>query len=155
MTPRSAGVRGRKARPCSIAASAGAAMRSHAREHAPRECCGLLVGHGRRVDLALPMTNVARRATIRFRIDPAEHLAVRRVLRQITPSLQIVGVYHSHPQGPASPSERDVAEANYPEWLFVIIGRRSRTIGAFQIQGGSPITVPIRWRSPAGRPRTR
>jgi proteasome lid subunit RPN8/RPN11 len=97
------------------------------------------------------MKNVARRARIRFRIDPAEHLAVRRVLRQVTPALQIIGVYHSHPQGPATPSARDVAEANYPEWLFVIIGRSSRSIGAFQIRGGSSVTVPIRWRSPAGR----
>jgi proteasome lid subunit RPN8/RPN11 len=47
---------------------------------------------------------------------------VRRTLRRFEPPLEILGVYHSHPRGPAVPSSTDVAEAYYPEWLYVIVG---------------------------------
>ena len=77
----------------SISWTAHRTIAEHARRQAPKECCGLLVGKDRRVDLALPMTNVDPRPRAGFRIDPAEHLAVRRVLRRLVPSLEIIGVY--------------------------------------------------------------
>ena len=140
--------------PFSIATSVREAMVAHARRDAPRECCGLLIGRGRRVDLALAMANAARRPRTRFQIDPGEHIAVRRVLRHVAPDLEIVGLYHSHPEGPAVPSARDVAEAHYPDWLFVIVGRAGRSVRAFQIRRTSSVSVPIRWRTPRRvRPR--
>jgi proteasome lid subunit RPN8/RPN11 len=134
--------------------SAREAMVAHARRDAPRECCGLLVGRGRRIDVALPMANVASRPRTRFQVDPAEHIAVRRVLRHIAPALEIVGLYHSHPVGPAVPSERDLAEAHYPDWLFVIIGRGGRSVRAYQIRRKRPARVTVRWQpSRQGRRR--
>ena len=122
------------------------AIAAHARKDAPRECCGLLVGKGHRVEVAVPMANAARTPRTAFRIDPAEHIAVRRVLRHIAPDRAIVGVYHSHPKGPALPSPRDIAEANYPDWLFVIVGSKGRSVRAFTIKNGRATAVPIGWR---------
>jgi proteasome lid subunit RPN8/RPN11 len=96
-------------------------MLEHARRERPRECCGLLVGAGVRVTVAVPMRNLARGRT-RYLVDPAGHIALQRVLRVIEPAASIVGVYHSHPRGPATPSKTDVAEALYPDWIHVIIG---------------------------------
>ena len=110
------------------------AVVAHARRDAPRECCGFLVGRGGEVRFSLPMTNVAR-GFARYRIDPREHIEVRRRLRESSPPLEIVGVYHSHPAGRPVPSERDLAGANYREWLQVIVGlggRRAR-LGLFSI----------------------
>jgi proteasome lid subunit RPN8/RPN11 len=140
--------------PFTIATSVREAMVAHARRDAPRECCGLLIGRGRRVDLAMPLANVARRPRTRFQVDPGEHIAVRRVLRHVAPALEIVGLYHSHPDGPAVPSARDVAEAHYPDWLFVIVGRGGRSVRAYQIRKESAVNVAVRWRSP-GRGRRR
>jgi proteasome lid subunit RPN8/RPN11 len=97
------------------------AMVEHARRERPLECCGLLVGWNGSILEAVPMTNIAASPT-RFRVDDREHIALRRILRQRVPLQQIVGVYHSHPAGPARPSETDVAEAYYPDWLYVIVG---------------------------------
>ena len=144
-----------RVRPASIAWAARAAMVAHAREAAPRECCGLLVGQGRRVDLALPLSNVDPRPRTGFQVDPAEHIAVRRVLRRVVPGLEIVGVYHSHPAGPARPSPRDVAESHYPEWLYAIVGRAGRTLRVYQMRPKGPVTVPIRWRRPVASRRRR
>jgi proteasome lid subunit RPN8/RPN11 len=135
--------------PYSMARSVRDAIVAHARRDAPRECCGLLIGRGRRVDLALPMANVARSGRTRFQVDPAEHIAVRRVLRHVTPTLEIVGLYHSHPEGPAVPSARDIAEAHYPDWLFVVVGRGGRTVRAYRIQRKSAVNVAVRWLRPA------
>jgi proteasome lid subunit RPN8/RPN11 len=33
---------------------------------------------------------------------------------------ELVGIYHSHPQGPDSPSAADLAEAYYPESVYLI-----------------------------------
>jgi proteasome lid subunit RPN8/RPN11 len=120
-------------------------MLDHARRERPRECCGLLVGARGRVTVAVPMRNLAGGRT-RYRVDPYGHIALLRVLRVIEPAATIVGVYHSHPRGPATPSETDVVEALYPDWIYVIIGlqgRRSETRG-FTIAGGSVQPLSLR-----------
>ncbi|MEZ5317086.1 MAG: M67 family metallopeptidase [Vicinamibacterales bacterium] len=128
------------------------AVVAHARRDAPRECCGLLLGRGRRVTHAVAMRNAAgARARTRFRLDDRDHIAVRRILRDVSPRLEIVGVYHSHPAGPARPSPTDVAEAHYPDWVYLIVGLSPRVaIGAFAIRGGRARRVPI-GRKGAGR----
>jgi proteasome lid subunit RPN8/RPN11 len=67
------------------------------------------------------MRNVEASAT-RFRLDDREHIALRRALRLVSPPLCVIGVYHSHPAGPARPSRTDLVEALYPEWLYVVAG---------------------------------
>lgn len=131
------------------------AIVSHARRDAPNECCGLLVGRGGRVMFSLAMTNVDSRPASAFQIDPAEHIAARRVLRQVAPSLEIVGVYHSHPAGPAVPSPRDIAESHYPDWLFVIVGASGRSVRAYKIRRGAVTPVALVAATATSRRRRR
>jgi proteasome lid subunit RPN8/RPN11 len=37
---------------------------------------------------------------------------------------EVVAIYHSHPQGEAIPSERDIAEATWPDAVYIIVGLR-------------------------------
>lgn len=118
----------------SLPPGARRAIAAHARETYPAECCGFLVGYRGRIGFAVRMRNVAGRAR-RYRIDDRAHIELRRILRACAPPLEIVGVYHSHPDGPATPSATDRAEAHYPGWVHVIVacdGRRTR-LGAFRI----------------------
>jgi proteasome lid subunit RPN8/RPN11 len=98
------------------------AILAHARRDAPRECCGFLVGSGRRVAFAVALPNVAAKPTVRYRIDDRDHIEIRRWLRHFRPPLEIVGVYHSHPNGDARPSPTDRSEWHYPGWISVIVG---------------------------------
>jgi proteasome lid subunit RPN8/RPN11 len=91
----------------------------HAREEAPNECCGLLIGRGSSISDVVPTRNVASTPATRYAIDPAEHIAVNRRLRGS--GLAVVGAYHSHPRGPARPSATDRAEAHYPDFVWVIV----------------------------------
>ncbi|HUF48140.1 MAG TPA: M67 family metallopeptidase [Vicinamibacterales bacterium] len=127
-----------------VAREVARAIRDHARRDAPRECCGLLLGTPDHVTSCLAMSNVAR-GTGRFRVDPRAHLDLQRLVRRLSPALAIVGVYHSHPKGPAVPSATDVAEAHYSGWIHLIAGPVSSRIPlrAFRIDRGvvEPLTV--------------
>jgi proteasome lid subunit RPN8/RPN11 len=94
------------------------AVVAHAREAAPAECCGLLVGHSGEIVDALPTRNIAGNP-LRFVIDPRDHIDGRREARRR--GLEVVGFYHSHPHSPAEPSETDVAEATYPDHVYLIV----------------------------------
>ena len=123
------------------------AIVAHARRDRPREACGFLLGRGRRVSFAVPMTNLAAGNT-RYRIDDQAHLDLRRAVRAFVPAVSIVGAYHSHPNGPDAPSPRDVAESMYAEWTHVIVSlRRPRArVRAFRIVRGRVFSVGLRPR---------
>ena len=106
----------------------------------------MLVGKGRRVAFAIPMRNAAADPRRCYRFDDAEHIGIRQWLRRGAPALRIVGVYHSHPRSAAWPSPTDRAEANYPEWLYVIAGRtRVRfAVRGFRIRSRAAQEVSLR-----------
>jgi proteasome lid subunit RPN8/RPN11 len=95
------------------------AIVAHARAAAPAECCGVLIGRGGDVVEAVPTRNDATAAG-RFLISPKDHIDARRAARRR--GLEIVGFYHSHPNGSAAPSPTDLAEAAYPGHLYAIVG---------------------------------
>jgi proteasome lid subunit RPN8/RPN11 len=97
-----------------------AAIVAHAREAAPDECCGMLMGRGDAIVEAVRARNAAASATTRFVIDPKDHIDARREGR--ARGLDVVGFYHSHPASGAAFSETDRAEAAYPGSLHMIVG---------------------------------
>lgn len=91
---------------------------AHAREAAPAECCGLLLGVEHRITDAVRIRNLANSPT-RYQLDPAEHIAARRQARER--GLDVLGFYHSHPHSPATPSATDISEAEYPGYSYLIV----------------------------------
>jgi proteasome lid subunit RPN8/RPN11 len=82
------------------------------------EVCGLLAGKNGVSELALRTLNAAPNPATEYEIAPAELFAAMRVIRES--GTKLVGIYHSHLQGDASPSARDIADANYPDAIYVI-----------------------------------
>lgn len=76
---------------------------------APNEGCGLLLGLGRQVRTVLPTDNVASDPATHFEIDPVALIATHKAARLGGP--EIVGFFHSHPNGLARPSATDAASA--------------------------------------------
>ena len=81
-------------------------------------CCGLLIGGAALIDCVVPARNL-RPAPDRYLIDPADHCAALRTARAA--GLEVVGAYHSHPNGTLLPSDVDCREASYPEFIYVIV----------------------------------
>jgi desampylase len=85
----------------------------------PCECCGLLLGKGLRIERAVPAANVHSDPHCHFEIDPAALIAAHRDARAGGP--QVLGYYHSHPNGRAEPSPEDIAMAERSGRFWAII----------------------------------
>ena len=101
-----------------------AAIAGHAARVWPNECCGLLVGAGDRIDEVVATRNALAHPS-RYQIDPQEHIDTNRRLRGTSRS--VVGAYHSHPRTDAVPSPRDLQEAYYPDFVWLIVSLRKGT----------------------------
>lgn len=84
-----------------------------------REICGLLLGSDMRIAQLRPALNVAPDPARAFEIDPAILFAALRAARE--GGAMVIGHYHSHPNGSAEPSARDLAAAE-PGKLWIIVG---------------------------------
>ena len=90
----------------------------------PREACGLLVGRfgvgdHRLVARVERAQNVAAEPKKTFEIDPGLRLGLERELRG--QPLAVIGHYHSHPDGPARPSARDLATISPQPMPFAFV----------------------------------
>ena len=111
----------------------------------PEEACGLLVGctapgESYRVSAVEESVNVADPPrTRRFEVDPKLRLRLERELRESPDS--VIGVYHSHPDGSAEPSETDRSMIFEPDmvWLITVVaaGRAGATTGWRPADDGS------------------
>ena len=86
------------------------------------ESCGFLLGHEegteRTVTGLVPATNAAKDRERQFMIAAPEYLQAEATASR--KGLQLLGVYHSHPDHPARPSERDRVAAQ-PYFSYVIV----------------------------------
>ena len=87
-------------------------MRDHIMAQLPEEACGLIGGQGDEARLVLPVTNELH-SPVRFRMSPQEQLDA--FLRFEQAGLELIGIFHSHPRGPATPSPTDIAEWMYAD----------------------------------------
>ena len=100
----------------------------------PEEACGLLVGRSEpggawQVSAVEASANVAEPPrTRRFEVDPKLRLRLERELRDCPDS--VVGVYHSHPNGSAAPSETDISMIFEPEMVWLITAVADGKAGA-------------------------
>jgi len=87
----------------------------------PEECCGILLGRGGPVSHAtgaLPCANAAAAPRLRYAVDERELFRAVKWARER--GEEIVGFYHSHPDGAAHPSAADLADAWWPGCSYVI-----------------------------------
>jgi proteasome lid subunit RPN8/RPN11 len=90
---------------------------AHAREDAPNECCGMLVGRDRCVERVARARNRLGSPT-RFLIDPRDQIAAFKAARAAGQT--IVGYYHSHPSSSPEPSETDRREVPSGECHVIV-----------------------------------
>ncbi len=107
------------------------------------EVCGVLGGdHG---DPSTATTirraeNVAADPRSEYRIDPGEQLALMESIEE--EGRDVVGFYHSHPDGPAGTSATDAARAAWTGYSYVIV----------VLDGRYPFVGSWRWTGTAFKP---
>ena len=116
-----------------------AQISAHASANLPEEACGLIGGVQGRAVIALPITNELH-SPVRFRMHPGEQL--QAFLQFEKQGLDLLAIYHSHPDGPPHPSPTDTEEFTYPGVLYLILspGPSGWLVREFEFRDG--IFVP-------------
>lgn len=101
----------------------------------PDECCGFVFGiedeYGRRFITQARVVNNAKEGDKRrrFEIAPQDYLQAEQYAEE--QQLQLLGIYHSHPNHPAVPSEHDRIAAQ-PFFSYLIISINDKAPGALR-----------------------
>ncbi|MDQ6677141.1 MAG: M67 family metallopeptidase [Acidobacteriota bacterium] len=98
-------------------------MVSHAEGAYPNECCGVMLGasdeNGKSVSVAIPLENASEgNQAARYELRPQDLLEADREARRR--KLELIGIYHSHPDCDAYFSETDL-KSSCPWYSFVVI----------------------------------
>jgi proteasome lid subunit RPN8/RPN11 len=114
-------------------------MMAHVLSHPALEMCGLLAGRAGVVDRVWPVPNALRSATA-YKMDGPEFAEA-----MIGCEFEPLGIFHSHPAGPPVPSPTDIAEAAYPDSIYVVISLQTQapSVRAFTIIDEQVTEVPI------------
>ncbi len=99
-------------------------MLKHAINHPTIEICGLIGGQDKQATTIYSVKNIAEDPKHRFLMDPEEQIAAMRAMRETNETL--LGIYHSHPDSPAEPSQTDEEMAAYPGVYYFIISLISK-----------------------------
>jgi len=83
----------------------------------PEEACGIVAGKGNHSHLVIPVTNMLH-SEFRFRMDPKEELNAFLLTEE--KDLEILAIYHSHPQGIDKPSVTDLEEVTFLGIIYLI-----------------------------------
>ena len=98
-------------------------MVNHAQAAYPDECCGAMIGSldgaNKRVEYALALDNVSQGSQrARYELRPEDLLRADREARER--KLDLIGIYHSHPDCDAYFSETDLKNS-CPWYSFVVL----------------------------------
>lgn len=90
---------------------------SNMEKHLPEEACGLITGKGNLARHHFPITNQLH-SPYKFQMNGSEMLNVFEWAEKHNQIL--IGIYHSHPNGPECPSPTDLEEDYYPDVIKLI-----------------------------------
>lgn len=101
------------------------AIRTHGAGAYPEEGCGFLlgtvtdVGENRVTTVRRAANRQSEHRTHRYQLTAEDYRDADEAAQ--AQGLDVVGVYHSHPDHPARPSETDLEEATFPGYTYVIV----------------------------------
>lgn len=101
-----------------MSAEIAAQIVEHARSGYPDEVCGLVAGRSGVTTAAYPGRNSSPTPADTYELD---HDTLARIIDFEDAGLELTAIYHSHPHGPEKPSPTDLADATYPDSVYLIV----------------------------------
>ncbi|MCX5903997.1 MAG: M67 family metallopeptidase [Proteobacteria bacterium] len=120
------------------------AMIDHARRELPNECCGVVIGQQGVFERVIPVTSIHPAPDAYF-MSPGEQVEIFTELG--TSGGSLLGIYHSHPKGPVSPSGMDISLAFHPDAVYFIVSLKNKKqpeVRAFRIEKQVVTEISIR-----------
>jgi proteasome lid subunit RPN8/RPN11 len=106
-------------------------IRQHGADAYPEEGCGFLLGtvtddgHNRVTAIRRAVNRRSEWRTRRYQLTADDYREADEAAQE--QGLDVVGIYHSHPDHPAEPSETDLDEATFPGYTYVIVSVHDST----------------------------
>jgi len=103
----------------------------------PHECCGLLLGKNGKITRTIPMKN-SEPSPDSYIMDPLQQIDVFTEMEKR--GERLIGIYHSHPQGPSTPSNADLKMAFHQDAICIIISLEDKNnpeLKTFILEKGS------------------
>ena len=129
------------------------ALRTWARIGYPREACGLLAGRREGCTTIVERVYRARnlspgRQPDRFELDPGALVRAEDDARAC--GREVVGIWHSHPDRPAEPSERDGrgAWSGWSHLIVSVVRGASVDLRSWRLVGGRFVAEELRGERP-------
>ena len=95
-------------------------IHTHLEAGYPNEACGVMLGEDGVVTEVVPAGNERTdSARNRYLIDPLAYIKIERDADKR--GLQVLGIYHSHPDVPARPSQFDLDNATWSGVSYLIV----------------------------------
>lgn len=117
-------------------------MLRQAKAQAPIEACGILAGKDGAIEKLYKMTNV-NKSSDHFMMEPEEQFKIVKDIRAA--GLDMLAIYHSHPQTPARLSAEDI-RALTPGVTYVIVSLQDSNcavVKGFYIENSDVTEVPV------------
>jgi proteasome lid subunit RPN8/RPN11 len=113
----------------------------HARGELPLECCGLLAGQGSAISVHYVLRNELA-SPVAYSADARDLFLAFRDMRDR--ALELLAIYHSHPNAPAYPSQIDLRENYYGDTPRIIISlaREPPEVRAFRLLDDHSEEIP-------------
>jgi proteasome lid subunit RPN8/RPN11 len=97
-------------------------IQAHGIETYPEECCGVLIGYSKPYIKVVEArrvsnTNIGSKNR-RYNINPLEYMKIEQEVDNS--ELELLGIYHSHPDHPSKPSNFDLNYA-FPNFSYIIL----------------------------------
>jgi proteasome lid subunit RPN8/RPN11 len=127
-----------------LPAKLGQQIIAHAIQALPQEAVGFVAGRGSRAETLIPLPNIAGYRA--FLAEPYSQFQAEREIKRS--GLEIVGIYHSHPDGCgcASPADELFGQAWDCVHLIVSLSSRNTTgasISAHRIIEGQAVPITL------------
>lgn len=119
-------------------------MIAQVKDEAPIEACGILAGGNNKVKKLYKMTNAEKRSD-HFMMEPKEQFKVVKDIRGS--GLEMLAIYHSHPETPARLSSEDIRLALTPNVTYVIVSLQNGEnpiVRGFLMENGSVTEVLVK-----------
>lgn len=88
----------------------------------PLEGCGLLAGKDGEVTAVYPIANILHSPTA-YEMEPLQQ--IETILQIERNNEDLLAIYHSHPNGPSTPSVTDITAAYYPDSVYLIVSMQN------------------------------
>lgn len=118
-------------------------LSSHAKKQKPDESCALLLGHiqdDKVVVKDVLLTDNVEKSPVSFTISPEQTL--QGYQRAQKNNMEIVGIFHSHPDSEARPSSTDQKYMETNPYVWVIFSGLTNEFKAFVLES-KIIEIPI------------